>query len=122
MLSYLGIHINFNMIAWYTSFQTEPLKTAMFRALAPGTSQHRSPSAILVDVHGSRRYFIHIPRIDLEKALTVWEKEDMVSGGLDPTLDAILEPQYNCSFILDKESLPFRPIFVLLAPGIRCDL
>jgi hypothetical protein len=52
----------------------------------------------------------------------VWEKEDMISGGLDSTLDAILEPQYDCPSILDKESLPFRRIVVLLAPGIKGDL
>ncbi len=113
MRGHLGIYLSVGLTASYTRVAAEPLKAAIFRALACVISQYPSLSAVPVDVHTSHPYFVRITRIYLERTVTFVDADETVSGDLDPTVDKILEAQHNLPFVLEKEPLPFWRLVVV---------
>jgi Alcohol acetyltransferase len=113
MRSHLGIYLNVGMTASYITDRTEPLKTALFRALAQVISQNPSLSAIPIDEHSSHPYFVRIPQIDLERVVAFIETEDIVRGGMSTNIDKILEAEHNRPFVLEEKAAPFWRLVIL---------
>lgn len=113
MRSHLGIYLNVGMTASYSCIRREPLKTAIFRALADVISQHPSLSAIPIDIHGANPYFARIPQIDLERVVTFMEAKEELRDEVNPRIDEMLEDQHNRPFTLGTQPSPFWRVLVL---------
>ena len=107
MCSHLGMYLTVGMTAPYTCLRTKTLKSAISRALPHGISQHPSPSAIPIDIHGTHRYIARIAKIDLERVVTFIEANEALHDNERPKIREMLEDQHNGSFTHCMELLPF---------------
>jgi hypothetical protein len=91
-----------------------PLRDIVFKALAVILDKHPVLSAIPMNEDSSNPYFIRLPSIDLEEAVTfIKRKEPYIPYVKDAELDQILESQHNRGFQERLGKLPFWRLLII---------
>ncbi|KAI9042906.1 uncharacterized protein KD926_004972 [Aspergillus affinis] len=107
--SHLGIYLNVCVTAIYRREDEEPLKPALFRALAAVIEKHPILSAVPVDIPTGPR-FARLNQIDLDQVVSFSEVQGCTSSKV--ALDQILEDQHNRPF-QHRSRTPFWRVCVL---------
>ncbi|KAI9731142.1 MAG: hypothetical protein M1834_005335 [Cirrosporium novae-zelandiae] len=127
--SRLGVYHNVGLTGFYSynpssSSSTSPslpssylLRSLIFHALSTLVAQHPSLSTIPIDDGVPERdaYFVRLPEIDFNTAVTFIESKNIRTGdenGSDVELDKLLEAQHNQSF--EGQQIPGLPVWRLI--------
>jgi NRPS condensation-like uncharacterized protein len=109
------MYLNVGLTVRYKWPSGVPVKPALFHALSILISKHPILSAIPFAVDIPNPYFLRLPKITLNDAVT-FVKYDAHPPGSDwrDVLDKFLEEQHNCPFkIQPNKDLPFWRLYVL---------
>lgn len=120
---HLGFYHNVGISATYHSqgLTSVNLKALIFSALASLIGKHPILSVIPVNEDSAMPYFVRLPEINLEDAVTFMARQlpmPMVEGGSDIELDNILEEQHNTNFKEHHGRLPFWRVIILIETGV----
>ncbi|CZR52955.1 uncharacterized protein PAC_02833 [Phialocephala subalpina] len=116
---HLGFYYNVGISASYsrTTNDSVPLKDVVFKAVSAIIQKHPVLSAIPVNEDSANPYFVRLPFIDLEEAVTFLTRQSpTISGEGDIELDRILEGQHNKGFKGDFGKLPFWRLIIVTEP------
>lgn len=119
----LGLYNNVSVTAYYSKPEAERLdrlRSIVFGALATVIQQHPVLSAIPVDEELPTAHFVHLPAVDLNRAVTFVERTQVykADGQVDEELDRVLERQHNTNFKDGLGDCPYWRLIVLHHPSI----
>lgn len=112
---HLGFYFNVGISASYScpAELSIPLKDTIFKALATIIEKHPVLSTIPMNEDSPNPYFVRLPSIDLEEAVTFIKREELCNLDVkDTELDRILESQHNRGFQEHLGKLPFWRLII----------
>ncbi|KAL7952038.1 alcohol acetyltransferase domain-containing protein [Trichoderma barbatum] len=118
---HLGFFNNVSLSAHYklpraSSLAASNFCNLIYAAAGDVISKHRILFAIPIDEETPNAYFATLPVINLNRSikfLTRSQPLDILEGGEDKELDAILEDQHNTDFKADYGTVPFWRLIIL---------
>lgn len=114
----LGLYNNVSLTAKYAKKSNQsPLRSLILPAIAKVVHRHQILSAIPQDEDLESAYFVQLPSIDLERAVTFVERKWTDNNtDRDIELDELLQQQHNINFKGDDGELPYWRLIILSPP------
>jgi hypothetical protein len=119
----LGIYNNVGLTIEYSRTRKDestpivPLKSVVYSAIARTIAKHACLSFVPTGKETNDPYYLRLPFINLDHAVSFTERRTPIDRIEDLELDEFLQDQHNKPFLHSDINLPYWRLFILTPPG-----